>query len=198
MHRDRLGDRRALFHRERADTLCHDRTSGDRVDADPAIGVVECTAVGEPNHSVFGGDVTEEDAAEVDTDDAVELGRVQIRERHGRVTAARVVYRGVKAAELLHRPLNEALDRGSVVDIGGNNERPTTLSLDCLRHPNERLLIARREHDRCSPIGEHPCGGRTDPPACPGDDRDLSLERTTLPSRPLWILSAHVLLLPLS
>jgi hypothetical protein len=28
---------------------------------------------------------------------------------------------------------------------------------------NERLLVARREDDRCSPIGEHLRGGRTDP-----------------------------------
>jgi hypothetical protein len=123
----------------------------------------------------------------------VERLGVKIRERHQRMTTARVVHRGVKAAELPHRSLNEARDRGSIADVRGDDERPTTPSFDGFGDPNERLLVACGEHDRRSPIGEHLCDGRTDPATRPRDDRDLAGERATVPVCSLRIFSVHVL-----
>src|SRR4029453_11252217 len=100
--------------------------------------------------------------------------------------------------ELLHRPLHEALDRGSIIDVRRYDERPTTFSFDGFGDPNERLLVARSEHDRCSPIGEHLCGGRTDPATRPRDDRDLAGERTTVPIPSLRSFSVPLLSPPLS
>jgi hypothetical protein len=122
------------------------------------------------------GAQAEEDAAQVDRQHPVEVGRIDVGERDRPMTLPGVVERAVDASVAITGHRHQALDGATVRDVGGDGVCLPILPPDLGGDPFECVLVASGEHDRRSLRGEELRRRGADAATRAGDDQDLAVE----------------------